>query len=67
MFTWLRRRRILRDHRQLESLHRKLLEEARDLQRTGDIQGFAAKTDEAAAVERKIDESQARQQTEKVT
>lgn len=33
-----------------------LLEQARDLQRGGDIRGFAAKTEEAATVERQLDE-----------
>ncbi len=44
MLTWLKRRR-------LEKLHRKLLQEARDLQRRGDIVAFAAKTAEADKVE----------------
>lgn len=47
MFTWWKRRR-------LERLHRKLLEEARDLQRRGDIVAFAAKTAEAEKVERQL-------------
>ena len=33
----------------------RLLEEARDLQRGGDIQGFAAKTAEAAAAEQRLE------------
>jgi hypothetical protein len=47
MLTWLKRRR-------LEKLHRKLLQEARDLQRRGDIVAFAAKTAEADKVEREL-------------
>jgi len=43
MFTWLKRRK-------LEKLYRRLLEQARDLQRKGDIEGFAAKTAEAEVV-----------------
>lgn len=39
----------------LEGLHLRLLEQARDLQRGGDIRGFAAKTAEAAEVERQLD------------
>ena len=33
----------------------RLLEEARDLQRGGDIQGFAAKTAEAAEAEQRLE------------
>lgn len=47
MLNWLKRRR-------LEKLHRKLLQEARDLQRRGDIVAFAAKTAEADKVERAL-------------
>jgi len=47
MIKWLKRRR-------LEKLHRKLLQEARDLQRRGDIVAFAAKTAEADKVEREL-------------
>lgn len=43
MFIWLKRRK-------LEKLYRRLLEQARDLQRKGDIEGFARKTAEAEAV-----------------
>ena len=50
MFDWLRRRRLAREQHRLERLHLQLLEAARDLQRNGDIQAFAAKTAEAAAV-----------------
>ncbi len=49
MLKWLKRRR-------LEKLHRKLLEEARDLQRRGDIVAFAAKTAEADKIERELTE-----------
>lgn len=67
MFTWMRRRRLLKERQKLESLHRNLLEQARDLQRSGDIQGFAAKTDEAAIVERQVDEAIAREEADKST
>jgi len=40
--------------RRLERLHRKLLEQARDLQRRGDIVAFAAKSAEADKVEREL-------------
>lgn len=55
MFAWLRRRRVLREKQRLERLHLQLLTAARDLQRNGDIQGFAAKTAEAAVVEQQLD------------
>lgn len=55
MFAWLRRRRQLRERQQLVQAHGRLLEAARDLQRAGDIQGFAAKTAEAAAAEARLD------------
>ena len=55
MFAWLRRRRLDQEQKRLEQRHLRLLQEARDLQRGGDIQGFAAKTDEAAAAERELD------------
>ena len=42
--------------RSLQRHHNRLLVEARDLQRKGDIPAFAAKTREAAEVEKKIDE-----------
>lgn len=48
MFEGMKRRR-------LEKQHLKLLEEARDLQRKGDIQGFAAKTAEAEKVAEELD------------
>ena len=43
--------------KKLEVEYRKLLEEARDLQRSGDIQGFAAMTDRAESLAQKIDAS----------
>jgi len=43
-----------------------LLEDARDLQRGGDIKGYAAKTDEAETVARRIDESLARETAHRV-
>jgi hypothetical protein len=39
----------------LEAEYRRLLEEARDLQRNGDIQGFAAMTARADAVAKRIE------------
>ena len=55
MFAWLRRRRSQQQYNRLERHYLQLLEQARDLQRNGDIQGFAAKTAEAAEVERQLD------------
>ena len=55
MFGWLRRRKVVNEQRRLERLHLQLLEQARDLQRNGDIQGFAAKTADAAVVEQQLD------------
>jgi hypothetical protein len=55
MFAWLRRRRSQQLYNRLERQYLQLLEQARDLQRNGDIQGFAAKTAEAAEVERQLD------------
>lgn len=55
MWTWLERRRQRRERARLERLHLALLEQARDLQRGGDMRGFAAKTAEAAEVERRLD------------
>jgi hypothetical protein len=55
MFAWLRRRRLQQDRRRLEQDYLRLLEQARDLQRGGDIQGFAAKTAEAAEAEARLD------------
>jgi hypothetical protein len=54
MFGWLRKRRSRQTRDQLTSLRLRLLAEARDLQRNGDIVGFAAKTAAAAAVERQL-------------
>lgn len=59
MFQWLRRRRSERALVDLRRRHAVLLEEARDLQRNGDIQGFAAKTAEAEAVSEQIDAAEA--------
>jgi hypothetical protein len=55
MFAWLRRRRLQQERRRLEQAWLRLLEEARDLQRGGDIQGFAAKSAEAAEAEQRLD------------
>ena len=62
MLTWLRHRKILRERRKLEVKYGELLQEARDLQRGGDIQGYARKTDEAETLARRIDEALAREQ-----
>ena len=45
--------------RRLESKYLKKLEEARDLQRGADIQGFAVATREASDIARRIDELKA--------
>jgi hypothetical protein len=50
MFEWLARRRHQAHIRRLRARHLHLLEAARDLQRGGDIQQFAARTAEAEAV-----------------
>ena len=55
MFAWLRRRRLQQERRRLEQAWLRLLEEGRDLQRGGDIQGFAAKTAEAAEAEQQLE------------
>ncbi len=55
MFAWLQRRRLAKEQRRLERLHLQLLEQARDLQRNGDIQAFAARTAAAAEVEQQLD------------
>jgi len=39
----------------LQKEYKALMEQARDIQRKGDIQGFAAKSDEAEQVAKKID------------
>ena len=51
MFGFLKRDPISK----LEAEYRKLLEEARDLQRNGDIKGFAAKTAQAEDVAGRLD------------
>jgi hypothetical protein len=47
MFKWLAKRRRVNKRASLDRQYRQLLEAARDLQRAGDIQAFAAKTAEA--------------------
>lgn len=42
------------EKKQLEKKYQKLLEEARDLQRKGDIKGYAIKSEEADKVAEKI-------------
>lgn len=44
--------------KKLEKKHKKLLEEAMQLQRGGDIKGYARKMAEAEAVEKEIEEKQ---------
>ena len=61
MFAWLRQRRLTRERQRLVRLHLQLLEQARNLQRNGDIRGFAAKTEAAAAVEQQLDQWIARE------
>lgn len=51
MFGFLRRD----NQKSLEREYRRLLEAARDLQRNGDIVGFAAKSKEAEEVAQKLD------------
>ena len=51
MFGFLKRDPI----KNLEARYHRLLEEARDLQRKGDISGFAAKTSLAEELARRID------------
>ncbi len=55
MFTWLRRRRHAAHVRRLQARHLRLLEEARDLQRGGDIQQFATRTAQAEAVAQELE------------
>jgi len=50
MFKWRRKD----PKAQLQADYERLLREARDLQRNGDIVGFSAKTAEADAVEKRI-------------
>lgn len=54
MFEWLRKRRAAKARDQLTRQRLRILAEARDLQRSGDIVGFAAKTAAAEAVERQL-------------
>lgn len=56
MFAWIARRRLVRRLRSLQREHLLLLEQARDLQRNGDMRSFADRTAEAAVVEQRIDE-----------
>ena len=51
MFGFLKRDPVKR----LEAEYRKLLEQARDLQRKGDIAGFAAKTAQAEDLATRMD------------
>ena len=46
--------------KKLEAAHRKVLEEARDLQRNGDIQGYAAAMARAEEIAKQIEEIEAR-------
>lgn len=46
--------------KKLEAKYRRLLEEARDLQRRGDIKAFATKTAEAEALAAQIDEQRSK-------
>ena len=59
MFQWLRTRRSERTLDDLRRRYAVLLEEARDLQRNGDIEAFATKTAEAQAVGEQIDAAEA--------
>lgn len=56
MFAWLQQRRLRNQLRGLQQQHLRLLEAARDLQRNGDIRGFADTTAEAEAASTRIDE-----------
>ena len=55
MFKWMAKRRLVNRRSSLEQQYRKLLEEARDLQRAGDIQSFATKTAEAEECAQQIE------------
>jgi hypothetical protein len=55
MFKWLAKRRRVNQRASLDRQYRQLLEAARDLQRAGDIQAFAAKTAEAEDCAKKIE------------
>ena len=56
MRKWLERRRKIRERQLLQQHYERLLEEARDLQRGGDIKAFASKTAEAEEVGARLDE-----------
>ncbi len=64
MFRWLRSRRGDDPLGELRARYARLLEEARDLQRNGDIQGFAQKTAEAEAVGIQLDAAEAKQKAD---
>lgn len=55
MWRWWSERRRVRRRRWLQQRYLVLLAEARDLQRNGDIQGFAQKTAAAEAVAEELD------------
>lgn len=55
MRKWLERRRANRERQQLQQQYERLLEEARDLQRGGDIKAFASKTAAAEEVGARLD------------
>jgi hypothetical protein len=55
MFAWFRRRSLRQRYRKLAQRHLELLEQARDLQRRGDIRGFADKTAQATLAEHELD------------
>ena len=56
MWRWWSERRRVRRRRWLQERYLVLLAEARDLQRNGDIQGFARKTAAAEAVAEELDQ-----------
>jgi hypothetical protein len=55
MFAWSARRRLAKQREAIERRHLALLTAARDLQRNGDIQGYAARTAEADGVARELE------------
>jgi len=59
MFNWLRQRRHAAHVRRLRARHLHLLEQARDLQRGGDIREFATRTAEAEAVAKELESLEA--------
>jgi hypothetical protein len=59
MFDWLRQRRHAAHVRRLQARHLQLLEQARDLQRGGDIRQFATRTAEAEAVAKQLESLEA--------